>query len=303
MISNLIFKTMNQSCLGLTRLRQLRIIQCFCSMLVACLNAEAACLGDKSAPLTYSVYIVPQLTSTQIYASWAPLLQEIGIASRQCFELVITPTIPDFEIALLSGKPDFAFMNPYHLVMAHNAQGYVPLIADGSVKLDGFIVVRTDSPITSLQDLNAMRIAFPSPNAFAASLLIRAILAKEKIDIQTVYVKSHSNVYRSVILGDVQAGGGVNYTLSREPIEVQSMLRILYTSQGYMGHPFAANPRIPIRTRTLISNSFLNLKKNNEGKKMLDAAQIVAPVLVDYERDYARLEQLGLEDFVVPSSR
>jgi phosphonate transport system substrate-binding protein len=55
-------------------------------------------------------------------------------------------------------------------------------------------------------------LAFPSPNAFAASLITRATLSQRGIDIKPLYVKTHSNVYRSVLQADVVAGGAVNNT-------------------------------------------------------------------------------------------
>ena len=136
------------------------------------------CLGDKSAKKTRSVYIVPQLTVSQTHTLWAPLLEQLGIQSKQCFELVVPATIPLFEKEVLSGKPDFAFVNPYHAVMAFNARKYVPLIADGKNKLSGIIVVRADSKVSNLKGLNNSTVAFPAPNAFAASLLTRSYLTQ-----------------------------------------------------------------------------------------------------------------------------
>lgn len=90
----------------------------------------AECLGDKSIKKTRSVYIVPQLTPSQTYEAWAPLLEQLGKQSKQCFELVVPATIPLFEKEVLSGKPDFAFLNPYHAVMAFRVHKYIPLISD-----------------------------------------------------------------------------------------------------------------------------------------------------------------------------
>ena len=61
-----------------------------------------------------------------------------------------------------------------------------------------------------MQDLDGADIAFPAPNAFGASLYMRALLAEqEKININPIYVETHANVYRNVIFGRASAGGGV----------------------------------------------------------------------------------------------
>lgn len=265
--------------------------------------AIGKCVGDqKSSYPVRSVYVVPQIAASQLYVRWAPVLERVGIAAGVCFDLTIVQTIPDFERELLSGKPDFAFMNPYHEVMAYRAKGYIPLLADGKNKLDGIIVVKNKSAIESIENLRGTKLAFPAPNAFAASLLVRATLAKQGIDIEPIYVKSHNNVYRSVIVGDVSAGGAVNNTLQREPSEVQEQLRILFKTSGYMPHPFSVNPKISPKEQEQVTRGFMELAKTEEGRHLLDGIQMPDPIAVNYARDYQPLERLGLEKFVVKSA-
>ena len=45
-------------------------------------------------------------------------------------------------------------MNPYHAVMADQAQGYVPIVRDGSRKLFGILAVRNDSPLQDVKELD-----------------------------------------------------------------------------------------------------------------------------------------------------
>ena len=259
------------------------------------------CLGDKGAKNSYSVYVVPQLSPTHIYTHWSPLLEQLGKRSKQCFDLVVSPNIPVFEKQLLTGKADFAFVNPYHAVMAFRAHQYKPLVADGKNKLDGIVVVRADSNLSDLKALNNSKIAFPAPNAFAASLLIRALLTKDTISFEPIYVKSHENVYRSVIVGDVAAGGGVNNTFNREPPEIQAQLKVLYRTPKYMPHPFIANPRIPMSVQKAVQDSFIAMGADPALKEMLNDVQIPEPMAVDFKRDYMPLENLKLEKFVVIS--
>lgn len=260
-------------------------------------GVSAACMGD-SAGRIQTVFVVPQLAATHLYAHWAPFLEQLGKRTQSCFELMIPKNIPDFEAALINGTPDFAFMNPYHQVMAYKAQKYVPLVADGQTKLDGILVVRKDSPVRSLNELHNARIAFPAPNAFAASLVIRATLTRDGIAFTPQYVKSHENVYRAVILGDALAGGGVNNTLAREPMEVRDQLRVLMRTPTYMPHPFSAHPRVPASFRTVVTEAFMQMTQDESLKTLLHDIQISQPVKVDYLRDYYPLDQLGLGKFV-----
>ena len=270
--------------------------------LMMAFNAHA-CIGDRaSSDPVYSVYVVPQLPATQSFTHWARVLEQIGKIAGLCFDLYVPPTIPAFESKFLDGVPDFAFMNPYHAVMAHEAQGYIPLIADSKIKLEGIVLIKADSTLTDLKQLNGSKLAFPSPNAFAATLLIRSLLAKDGIEIEPIYVRSHNNVYRSVIIGDVLAGGGVNNTFTREPPEIKNGLKILYRTPKFMPHPLSANPKVPEVIREKVIKAFLFLAETDAGKKMLDEIQIPVPVRVNYQADYLPLEKLGVKKFVVHGS-
>lgn len=269
---------------------------CFAWMATGC----AACLGEQKAAHIYRFEVVPQFTTAKVYGTWAPLLQRIGQASGLCFELRIAPSIPAFEQRLLAGEPEFVYLNPYHAVLGYQKKQYQPLLADER-PLTGILVVRTDSPVKTLEDLQGKNIAFPAPNSFAASLLMRAELAHRKIDIHPVFVKTHSNVYRAVIGQDAVAGGGVNSTLASEVPEVRQQLRVLYETSGYTAHPIVTHPSVPAAVREKFRQAFMQLGRDEEGRKLLDGVDIPTPQAVTYAKHYKALESLQLDKFLVLS--
>jgi phosphonate transport system substrate-binding protein len=277
------------------------------SFLLLCLTvfcvrlAEAApCLGEQSSQSSYSVYLIPRLPATTLYQDWAPFLKRLGKENGLCFDLHIPANFIEFEQAIRSGKPDFVLLNPYHQVMVARKPGYVPLVRDQQSRLAGVLVVRKDSPVQDIRQLEGATVAFPAPNAYVASLLMRALFAQKNIHINANYVGSHNNVYRAVALGAAQAGGGANTTLNHEPAELQSQLRVLFTTPNYMPHPFSAHPRISPGVQEKIIAGFLHIAADPAGQDMLKAIQITEPTRADYIRDYKELERLKLEQFVVP---
>lgn len=262
------------------------------------LSAHAACLGIAFSADPLKVYIVPQQTATQIYINWAPLLEQVGQQTNQCFELLVPTSIPQFESDLNDGLPDFAFMNPYHAVMKWRAGEYVPLVAS-SEPIYGELSVSRGSKIRKIQDLKGRKIAFPAPNAFAASLLIRASLSQAGVQYDPIYLKTHSNVYRAVIRGDAAAGGGVYSTLFAEPAELKAELRVLMETKRYTAHPFSANARIPLALQHQVQNAFLEISQTKTGRKLLNDVQINEPKVVTFEINYQPLEALELEKFVI----
>lgn len=246
----------------------------------------------------YTLAVVPQFTPVDIGLRWSPVLAYLEREAGVSLQLRVMDRIPKFEADFLAGIPDFVFLNPWHAVMAMKAHGYVPLIR-GDDPLNGILVVDRDGPIKRLADLNGKTLAFPSPNAFGASLYMRALLTeKEKLAFTPTYVGTHQNVYRHVLLGEAAAGGGVTATLGKEAAAMQSRLAVLYTTPGVAAHPLAAHPRVPAAVRAKLVAALLKLDRDPAGRALLAAVELDRPQIADYARDYAPLERLKLGDFV-----
>ena len=260
----------------------------------------AATVAVAQEKKVYILAVVPQFTPSEVHRNWSPIIEKLSRATGRQLEIKIYPSIQKFETAFLNGEIDLVFMNPYHAVMAKRAQGYIPLVRDDANRLIGILLVQRDSPIKSIKELNGKALAFPAPNSFAASLYIRALLAdQEKIKIIPLYLKTHSNVYRHVIMGEAVAGAGVNNTLKREPPEVQAQLRLLFETPGVPSHPLVAHPRVPEGLRQTVTNTLLEMQNDPAGQKLLTDIQMPKPVRADYAKDYQPLEKLGLEKYLV----
>ena len=276
-----------------------KLFRLACVYLLCTQTCLSACLGSQLSTKVYTFDVVPQLPAAKIYTSWSPLLQRVGQDAGLCFELRVSASIPEFEQRFLKGESDFTFLNPYHAVLAYQKKKYQPLLADSQDLLTGILVVRSDNPIKNLNDLKGKNVSFPAPNSFAASLLIRAELAKQKIDITPLFVKTHSNVYRSVINKDALAGGGVNNTLDNEAPEVRQQLRVLYETPAYTPHPIATHPSVSLEVRDRFLKAIVKLSQDEEGQKLLDGINLHKPQAVNYAKHYKVLESLQLEKFLV----
>lgn len=270
--------------------------------LVLCVVAGAA-IAAEPGKASYSLAVVPQFRAEEIHRDWSPVLERLRVATGASFNLRIAADIPKFEESVLAGEPDFAYMNPYHQVMARRAQGYIPLLRD-STPLKGILMVRTDDPIKSARELDGKEVAFPAPNAFGASLWIRALLAeREKIRIVPVYVKTHANAFRHVATGKAAAAGGIAATLAEEPEELRAALRVLLETPDVAPHPLSAHPRVPEAIRRVVVETLLAMTRDTGGQSLLKDIQLPSPVRADHARDYQPLEKYGLEKYVVRSAK
>lgn len=272
-------------------------------ILVTTSIALTAAFGQANGA-TYTLARAPQTSAVTLVDTWTPFLTRLSNEIGATITLKVYPSRQTFEGDLLSGAPDFAFMNPYYAVLAKKRAGYIALVRGNSEALKGIIVVRRDSPIHTVQELEGATIAFPDPNAMAASLYPRAILMGELgLSFNAQYVGVHENVYRSVYLHQVDAGGGVNSTLAREPEELRSQLKVLWQTPDLSPHPLIAHPRVPQAIRDKVSTAIIRMAADNQGRTLLKQIGIEDPVAVDFERDYGHIEDLGLEKYTVDIGR
>jgi phosphonate transport system substrate-binding protein len=271
-----------------------RLCRAWVGVLACLMSAPAWSAG----PAVYTVAVVPQFPATEINRVWAPILDRVGQEAGVVLQLKLSRDIPGFEEELLAGKPDFAYMNPYHQVMARKAQGYVPLVRDSTL-LTGILVVRQDDPIQSVKELEGRTVAFPAPNAFGASLMIRAHLSLvDKISFTPLYAKTHTNAYRQAIVGKAAAAGGLRATLEKEPPEVRANLRVLLETPGAPPHPLSAHPRVPIKVQQAVRAAMLKLAGDTALREFYQDIPMAQPVAADHARDYQPLEKYRLERFV-----
>ncbi len=241
----------------------------------------------------YVFAVVPQTAAADIHTQWAPFLERLSKDLGVTFELRTYPSITEFEAAVLKGSPDFAYMNPRQAMIARQ---YIPLIRDKK-PLIGILVVHKGKGINSIKDLDGKTIAFPDPHAYAASLYMRALLTqKEKIQFTPIYVKNHSNVYRTVALDKAAAGGGVTKTLAKEPETLREQLTVIYETPGSVSHPISAHSRIPETLQEKMRSAILKLASDPANKELFKNVQITEPVAAEY-RDYLPLANLRLEKY------
>lgn len=253
----------------------------------------------SSAGQTLRFGVVPQFDARRIQTIWQPVLDALEEQSGLHFELVGSSSIPEFEKQLQDGDFDFAYMNPYHLLKANKSHGYMPLVRDVGRTLHGIVVVRKDSPVQSVQDLDGKSVAFPAPNALGASLLPRTEFGEiYKISILPEYVRNHSSVYLNVVTGQTVAGGGVQKTLQAQPANIRDALRIIYKTPEVAPHPAAVHPRVPDSTRDKVREAFLQLGSTPGGQKLLSGIPVKQIGLATME-DYETLDKIGLDKYDV----
>lgn len=250
------------------------------------------------AQTTYTFAVVPQYEQRKLFAIWKPIVDELAQRSGLSLKLVATLSVPEFEHGISQGSFDFVYANPYHIMKVSSSQGYIPLVRDAT-PLRGILVVRKDSPIHTLEELDGKSVAFPSPNAIGASLLMRADLDRLfKVTVKPLYVKTHSSVYLHVVNGLTSAGGGVEKTLQEQDAPIREALKVLYTTREMPSHPIAAHPRIPKTERERLRHALLEFGASEKGHGLFAKVPIQQIVSASLD-DYVIMRNWGLESLWV----
>jgi phosphonate transport system substrate-binding protein len=217
----------------------------------------------------YTFGIVPQQSSKKLARLWGPVLKKLSEDTGLTIKFATAKDIPTFEKRLAAGEYDFSYMNPYHFTIFNRAPGYAALARQRNKKNKGIIVVKKDSELRELEDLKGMTLAFPSPAAFAATLLSQAELNRKGIEFTPKYVSSHDSVYLSVARGLLPAGGGIVRTFKNIDPAIREQLRIFWTSDGFTSHAFAAHPNVSVDNRELVADALAKLESTDTGLDLL----------------------------------
>jgi len=227
--------------------------------------------------------------------SWEPVMEAFNKQTNNKIFLKIFTAKALFEEYLLLGEADFIFGNAYYYLILNQKHGYKPLVRSNKKSLNGIIVVRKNSNITTLDDLKGQRVAFPSQNALGASLYIRSMLASKGIKVNPVYTKNHEKTYFSVDSGSAIAGGGIDRTFNQ--YKLRHSLKVIYTSPDLPAHPIMAHPRVPQNTIEDFISFILSLDETDDGRKLLTGIKLEKPIRADHTLDYKSLKNLNILEF------
>lgn len=216
--------------------------------------------------------VVPQGAPSALATQWQPLINYLQETTGIPIRFATASTINRFEQRVLKGEFDYVYMNPLLYVRAHKAIGYHALVRRKN-PLRGILVTPRDSKM-SLAGLDGATITFPSPTAFAATLLIRAELNQKKINYHVSYAGTHESAYQGVIVGRYPAAGGIRRTFDLLPERSREKLRILLETKPVTGHVIAAHPRITRAESAQITKALENLRNSDSGTRILEGLKV-----------------------------
>lgn len=261
--------------------------------------------GPEAIRIAAASVISPQETARSYGTFFAYLEKKIG----RPIELVQRQTYEETYDLLRTGSLDLAMVCTYIYVRGHRELGLELLggpQVDGRAEYRSFVIVQSESGITSFDDLEGKRFAFTDPLSTSGRLYPLALLKDRgqdpgKFFASTTYTYSHDQSIKAVAQGLVD-GAAVDSLVYDQWVaanpDLGRQLRVIQRSDAMPSPPFVASPDLDPAVRDALKDALLTMHENEEGKKILRALAVerfVAQRNEDYEpvRELAR--KAGLE--------
>ena len=209
---------------------------------------------------------------TVMHRRLTPLTQYLSKELGKPVRLKLAKNMPGAIDDVSAGAVELAYLTPVAYIKSHK-KGNTRLVAKtvtkgrGSFKL--MIVVKEDSPIKTLQDLEGRSFAFGDK----AALLQRAVVVGSGTKLESLgsykFLGHYDNIVRAVLHGEFDAG----ILKDTKAYKWQGKgIRVLYSSDELPPYNIAASSKVSEKMLAKLRKAFLSLDaKNEEHKKIIKA--------------------------------
>ncbi|MGZ3690532.1 MAG: phosphate/phosphite/phosphonate ABC transporter substrate-binding protein [Pseudobdellovibrio sp.] len=279
-------------------------------------NAE---LGSAENPVKF--YLVPAqdvLTlNEQGKVLQKYLSQDLGLE----FKVEVPSSYVAVVEAIGSKRADAAILNTFGYVLAHEkygAEAKLKLVNRGRDFYSGQIIVRADSGIKNVNQLNGKKFAFVDPASTSGYLLPSRLFKKENIKLkETIFAGKHDSVVLAVYQKTVDAGAtfytppdddgtpkDARWLLRTQYPDVYDKIKILQLTEPIPNDPLVLRKDVPEELKAKIAASLQKYIKTPEGAKVMMDLYHITDFKEATDEDYAPvrtyLKDLGktAQDFI-----
>lgn len=251
------------------------------SRLIVCVFAIGLFTNAAAASSTardyYRFGVLPLQSPTKLAAMFLPLTQDLGHAVGRPVQFVTAPSFSEYMKRVGKRQYDIIYLNPLLYTEARKA-GYRAVVKVGQEPFTGILVVRRDGPLQRLDPRHipkGLRIGFPDPNAFAATVMTRQYMRRLGINVDKVfqvhYFGSQDSALMALHSGLVDIIGTWRPSFRSMPKAVRKELRIIAETPPQPQMPIAVRGDLPASQVNQIVTTLLRLSDSKPGRKVLDA--------------------------------
>lgn len=260
------------------------IMVIFSLFLFSCTRQKSE-LGTAENPIKF--FLVPSVD--------AKMLTEQGDKLKAYLENV-TPyrfkiSVPTSYIAVVEAfgtkRADMSGLNTYGYLIANEKYGVearLTFVRYGDETYRSMIVVRSDSDVKKIEDLNGKKFAFVDPSSASGYILPAKLFKDKNIKLgETVFSQKHDNVITMVYQKQVDAGAAfysppyegqiedARRLVKKQYPDVERKIKILTLTEAMPNDPIVFRKDMPVEMKEKIVQALLNFMGTEDGKKILYA--------------------------------
>jgi len=292
----------------MTRMWQmLAVLSALAVLAAACVRPEetddsrvdAAASNDDELVVCISGMVTPEEGLPYYQGLSEYVAEKAGLKLR----LIHKAEYAELNELLKSGEVDLAFSCSGPYVTGHDEFGLELLAApvvNGTPTYQAYIIVPSDSAVTSLEQLEGATFAFTDPESNTGCLVPTYMLAlddttPEEFFGRVIYTYSHDNSIRAVANHEVD-GASVDsliweYTNATDP-EFTSRTKIIARSEPFAIPPVVVRPDLDPSLKQRLREIFLTAHEDPEGAALLEQMHMERFVEID-DSDYDSVRKMA----------
>jgi len=223
--------------------------------------------------------------------------------------------VPNYYITVVEAfgtdRADVAIMNTFSYLLAHSKYGASAVLRvarrDGELSYRGEFIVREDSGIDSLYQLEGKTIAYVDPSSTSGYIYPKEMLRERGIKTkEEMFANGHNQVVLKVYQGDIDAGA-VFYSppdkvtgeqldarckIAPQHPDVYDVVKILALTQEIPNDPVVVRRGLANELREPIINALLEFQRTEEGRQSLMTIASIEGFVRTSDSDYQSVREL-----------
>ena len=289
---------------------------CFCLITILFLFQPLYSHGSESAESaddekTLRLLLVPEKNTFEQRRRYKYITEYLSRKMEMNVMVEIMSNYGEISVAFQEGRADAGFFGSFSYVLTQVKSGIEPLARpewlDGSSTYRGYIFVRKDSGIETVNDMKGKSLVLVDRATFAGYIFQRyyfkyyGISSLEDYFTRISFARSHDAAAWAVYSGEAEVGGAKNHifnSLQEKYPDFKKQMLVLAESPEVPSNGLAVrkdlNPALKLRLKTLL----LGMHETEEGRKALknfEARRFVETTDDDYEVLYNMVNELGID--------
>ena len=271
-------------------------------LLILLCGAIIVCPGCKAPENKITIAFVPSVESQTIIEQLAAFDADLSARLGTKVKSDVMPNYAACVEAMGTGQVDVAFLPPMAYVLGHSRYGIDVLLKverKGKTVYRGEIIVRNDSGINTIEDLEGKKIAFVEASSASGHLYAKALLREHGIDVDkekdaVLFTGSHPSVVQAVLQGTVDAGAC--YEDARDQVKdiapgVMEETKIIAYTADIPADTVSVRREVPSELRGRIAEALKEMATGKEG--VLYAIYQIEKLHDATDADYEPLREVG----------